>query len=352
MTLWEITLAAASLGDSIIAGKVLAFAQRTVAALMEPRRALWLRRGVMLLALLWVLTAMAQLIWALVPVGQTRALEGPVINPPAEFAALGVARTQVDIEVLRAWALFGEPGGAVLAEPEPAVSEARSVREGIERGARETRLELTLRGIIAFNDAGEGSAIIEHRSRQAIYSVDDELPVSGTVVLAKVMPDQVVLDNGGTYELLRLYPPSALDTQAVGAPQAVPVTRSQPAAAATVVDKRADAEAAALAAGYRDQLYADPQSLADLVRIAAVRADGALRGYRVTPGQNRVQFEQLGFRAGDLVLAVNGLSLSDPANTMRLYQAMRSATEASFDLLRGGESVALSVSLDAAPADQ
>ncbi|MDP4788925.1 MAG: hypothetical protein NWR64_02980, partial [Haliea sp.] len=146
--------------------------------------------------------------------------------------------------------------------------------------------------------------------------------------------------------------PSALDTQAVGAPQAVPVTRSQPAAAATVVDKRADAAAAALAAGYRDQLYADPQSLADLVRIAAVRADGALRGYRVTPGQNRVQFEQLGFRAGDLVLAVNGLSLSDPANTMRLYQAMRSATEASFDLLRGGESVALSVSLDAAPADQ
>ena len=88
------------------------------------------------------------------------------------------------------------------------------------------------------------------------------------------------------------------------------------------------------------------------MRISAVREEGVLRGYRVTPGQHREQFEQLGFRPGDLVVAVNGLSLSDPANTMRLYQAMRSASEVSFDLLRGAESVALSVRLDDASADR
>jgi general secretion pathway protein C len=240
----------------------------------------------------------------------------------------------------------------VVEEVAPLPSEARAAREGIERGARESRLELTLRGIIAFNAAGEGSAVIEYRGRQAIYSVDDELPVGGNVVLAKVMPEQVVLDNGGTYELLRLYPPNELDAQLTGRRAiAAGDTRRAPVAAA-VIDRRSDAESAALAAGYRDQLYEDPQSLADLVRISAVREEGALQGYRVTPGRDRAQFEQLGFRPGDLVLAVNGLSLSDPANTMRLYQAMRSASEVSFELLRAGEAVALSVSLDAASTDR
>jgi general secretion pathway protein C len=52
------------------------------------------------------------------------------------------------------------------------------------------------------------------------------------------------------------------------------------------------------------------------------------------------------------VVAVNGMPLSDPANTMRLYQAMRSASEASFELLRDGEAVAVSVSLGAAAGEQ
>jgi|TARA_R100000005_G_scaffold96691_1_gene86175 general secretion pathway protein C len=346
-------LAAGSLSHSSIAGKTVDGLLRLFSALSQPRNVLWLRRGVVWLACLWMLAAAVQLFWALFPVAPGTRLEGEVINPPAQAITAAGGRTQVDIEALRGWALFGDPGAA--SEVETAVasaSEVRSAREGIERGARDSRLELTLRGIIAFNAAGEGSAVIEHRGRQAIYSVDDELPVAGRVLLAKVMPDQVVLDNGGTYELLRLYPPSALDAQLTGAQSRVPRSAAPAASAATVIDRRTDAESAALAAAYRDQLYEDPQSLADLVRISAVREEGVLRGYRVTPGQHREQFKQLGFRPGDLVVAVNGLSLSDPANTMRLYQAMRSASEVSFDLLRGAESVALSVRLDDATTDR
>ena len=346
-------MAAGSLNQGSVAGKWVAGAQRLLAMLAEPRCVRWLRRCVLALAVCWLMAALAQLFWALFPAAPATALSGGFINPPAEAISAPGERTPVDIEALRGWALFGEPGaGSVVEEVAPLPSEARAAREGIERGARESRLELTLRGIIAFNAAGEGSAVIEYRGRQAIYSVDDELPVGGNVVLAKVMPEQVVLDNGGTYELLRLYPPNELDTQLTGRRAlAAGDTRTAPVAAA-VIDRRSDAESAALAAGYRDQLYEDPQSLADLVRISAVREEGALQGYRVTPGRDRAQFEQLGFRPGDLVLAVNGLSLSDPANTMRLYQAMRSASEVSFELLRAGEAVALSVSLDAASTDR
>jgi len=105
-------------------------------------------------------------------------------------------------------------------------------------------------------------------------------------------------------------------------------------------------ESAAVASTYRDRLYEDPESLADVVQVSAVRAGGALRGYRVMPGRASEAFEALGFRAGDVVTAVNGLSLAEPANTMRLYQAMRSASYATFDLERGGEYLTLEVALD------
>jgi len=103
-----------------------------------------------------------------------------------------------------------------------------------------------------------------------------------------------------------------------------------------------------LAAQYRERLYNDPQSLADVVRIAAVREGDQLVGYRVSPGSAGDDFATLGFEPGDIVTGVNGLSLADPANTVRLYQAMREAREAVVDLTRDGEALSLSVRLPAA----
>jgi general secretion pathway protein C len=299
----------------------------------------------------WALLALAQLLWALLPRAQPVALPGDIINPLPRGGAAGESRAEVDIEALRSWQLFGDPGAAP-AEAEAAALEAvaGSDRDGIEKDARETRLNLTLRGIIAYTADGLGSAIIEHQSRQGVYAVDDTLPVPGKVVLAKVMPGQVVLDNGGNYELLTLYKESELDGQLRRTAVAPAVTPS--AGAARQVDVRADPEATELAGEYRQQLYQNPQSLAELVRISPVREDGQLRGYRLAPGQDQAQFQRLGFRAGDLVVAVNGLSLSDPANTMRLYQAMRTATEVEFELQRDGQSLAVRVSLGDAAADQ
>jgi general secretion pathway protein C len=73
-----------------------------------------------------------------------------------------------------------------------------------------------------------------------------------------------------------------------------------------------------------------------------------LKGYRVDPGKSGAQFTQLGFKSGDVVTSVNGINLDNPANTMQLYQLMRSASEAVFDLERGAETVTLTVNLNGA----
>ena len=118
------------------------------------------------------------------------------------------------------------------------------------------------------------------------------------------------------------------------------------AAASPATENRADEETTRLAQSYRERLYQNPQSLAEVVNVSAVREGGALLGYRVSPGKDQEQFAQLGFKPGDLVTAVNGVSLDNPANTMVLYNSMRNAQEAVFDLQREDQQLTLSVNLD------
>jgi general secretion pathway protein C len=143
---------------------------------------------------------------------------------------------------------------------------------------------------------------------------------------------------------LTLFEETELDSQAAAPPPRAasrPVTRPAPG-----IDKRQDQEATALARSYRERLYQNPQSLAEVVSVAAVRQDGQLRGYRISPGKDVEQFARLGFKKGDLITGVNGIALNDPANTMKLYQAMRSADEAVFELERDDQQFTINVSLD------
>ncbi len=316
--------------------------------LSRPDRLRRVRQFVLALLCLWLVVSLAKLVWALLPAPPVSTADSaPVINPAVRSEA-SAGRPPVDIERLKGQHLFGDASAAGIVETLPVEeSPSASEREGIEDGARETRLQLTLRGVVAASEDGLGHAIIEHRNKQQVYAVDDELPVGDKVVLAKVMPRQVVLDNNGTYELLTLYDESDLDRQ-LGSRAPPPPTLSPTGRApgpAAVVDKRSDTEVTELASEYRDQLYRNPQTLAEVVRISAVREGGVLRGYRIAPGSDTAQFTRLGFQAGDIVTGINGISLDDPTQAMRVYQSMRTASEAVFEVQRAGQPVSLSISL-------
>ena len=323
--------------SSDVSARVSNALERVLHGLAQPTRVRRLRQILLALFALWAVLTLSRLIWALLPAADSSVAADTVVLNPLPSRAATASADSIDIDRLRAWHLFGEAG----AEAEVVVIEeaatAATVRDGIEKDARETRLDLKLRGIVASTEDGLGYAIIEHKSRQAVYAVEDKLPVSG----------QVVLDNGGTYELLVLFEESDLGTQLTSRPVPAVKRKTTPNPAVTErVDKRADAHATALAQSYRDRLYQNPQSLAEVVSVSAVREGGELLGYRISPGKDAGQFEQLGFKPGDLVTGINGITLNDPANTMRLYQAMRSASEAVFELERKNKKLSVSVSLD------
>lgn len=336
--------------SSSMAGRVVGVLTGMLQSMSQPENTRRIRQVLMILFALWAVLALARLVWALVPVNEAALDAAPKAINPITSNSVSSGSNAADITRMRGWHLFGKAGAqnkpVVVAEP---VQETDNTREGIEDGARETSLKVKLRGIVASSEDGLGHAIMEYQSKQAIYAVEDKLPMGGgKVFLAKVMPRQVVLDNRGTYELLKLFDdaPLAKSTRKPGKR----ATKPKAAASKEALEQRGGAEAAAVAKGLRESLYKNPQSLAKLVRVGAVRKDGALLGYRVTPGQQSEQFAALGFKSGDMVTAVNGIKLDNPANTMVLYNAMRAAQEVVFELERDGQPVNISVDLNAQAA--
>jgi general secretion pathway protein C len=319
-------------------------------SLADPQRARQVRLLVYGLAVLWLLFALARLVWALVPPAPGDPVAVTIVNPQT-VAADGLPRPVVNIDDLVSWNLFGTPD-MKLPAAETRVAESQPINrtgslDGIENGAQETRLSLRLQGVVTSPVQETARAIIEHKKAQEQYAVGDKLPVPGRVTLAKILSDRVVLSNGGKYELLLLFDEESL---AAGAMAPADVEDAEEEAkgkeASRAIDQRGNKTLTNMAESYRQRLYTNPQSLSDVVKISAVREGGRLQGYRVSAGRARDQFDSLGFKANDIVTAVNGIELDSPSKAMELYRVMRSAQEASFAVRRGEEELTLVVGLE------
>ena len=303
-----------------------------------------LQRALLLVFVLWATNSLVDVVVAFIPSNALPQSMPIAINP----APLASGQTR-DSEIIDVSSILGADifGPVAANEIQPVAEETAPMnpREGIENGARETRLALKLTGIVASTSDGLGSAMIEAKKKQELYSVGDALPATGKVTLAKILPKQVVIDNNGTYELITLFS----DNIIAGIVKTTPKPAQESAATQPAEDVSTGsvnvAQQQRLASRYRQQLYSDPQSLSGLVSISAVQGADGLKGYRVSPGRDAAQFTALGFKVGDIVTSVNGYALSDPTNTVRLYQLMRDATDATFDIERDGTPVSISVSL-------
>lgn len=309
----------------------------------DPARLQRLQTALIVVLVLWSLSSVSQLIWIPFRTNPIEVAPALALNPPKPTG--GKQTAVIDTSGVLGLGLFGGSPEAFADSDSATLTEAS--RDGIEQNAQETRLALTLTGIVASTEDGSGSAVIKSGAAEQVYAVGDALPASGQVVLAKVMPQQVVIDNNGTYELMKLYegPGIAIPTRTARAPRqdaAASLASSNPNEASPSATA---AEQTALASQYRRQLYDSPESLASVVSVSPVREGERVVGYRIAPGADRVAFDAFGFQTGDIVTAVNGLALSDASNTVKLYQTMKDATQASFDIERDGGNVTVNVDL-------
>ncbi len=210
------------------------------------------------------------------------------------------------------------------------------------REAPETKLRLTLRGVVATGDPALARAIISGPAgEEKYYALDDKLP--GGAVLKEIGADRVILQTrAGRMETLRL--PKKFGGSGRGSSSPVKVvTREGRASDRNRIVPRISA---AELRDYRDKMLTNPQELVGLIRTRPVKEGGQIKGFKLFPGRDRALFRRLGLRSGDVIVSVNGMELNDPASGLALLSQLSSATEVSVVLERRGRQQTVTLSLE------
>lgn len=263
---------------------------------------------------------------------------------PAESrqAAPKVASRDVPIDRITALNLFGKA---------PAGPRALTGREATEE-LRETRLSLTLAGVVVADDPAASIAFIAQRGRPAeSFGIGDRLP--GNAKLAEVYWDRVVLSRGGMRERLGFEETAGGEGGIVAnlgraptrqAPRAAPPngTRQQ-SAAATRPARSALAERRTALAAIRERLENNPEAALDGLGMdqEAMRAGG----YVVGALADHPELRGLGLARSDRILSVNGQPLGevdDPGQALERVLAQESAT---IEIQRGERRFAVTIAL-------
>lgn len=244
---------------------------------------------------------LAHLVWALVP--------APAWTPPPVFVDGAKSDSKaVDLDLIVGAALFGR-------------YEVPKTRAAIE-DAPDTRLNLKLIGILANTDTHGSRALIESSNgEEKPYAIDDD--IARGVTLQAIFPDRVILSRAGQLETLRLdkdKPSAAADSRYLPGPSGG--------------DNAVDV---AKLTQIRETLLADPSRAQEFIRVVPANVGGNQRGYRIYPGRDRSLFAAAGLRPGDLVTAVNGVELNDPARALQLLGELSQATSLNLSVERGGQ---------------
>ncbi len=156
-----------------------------------------------------------------------------------------------------------------------------------------------------------------------MYAVGDNVP--GGAQLHAVLTDHVLLDRNGHLESLAL--PRQISAE-------MPRRRSLYAApVAPVIDRM------------RELVSRDPGIIGDIMRPQPVFAGGRQQGFRVYPGRDAEAFLRLGLRPGDLVTAIDGTPLDDPARGEQILRTLGNSSEAHVTVMRNGQQQDLTLDL-------
>ncbi len=281
----------------------------------------WLPKVASLVLTVVLARLAAELVWALVP--QPAASEW---QPPPTTLAASAAKG-ADLNAIAAANLFGQY--------QPPHGDAIDIKH-----ARETTLNLTLLGVFAWNEK-LSRAIIEPQGGEAKpFAIGDTVVAGAT--LQQVLPDRAILSRNGRLEALKLKK-GAMDGGAES-----PDTDNSDLDNSSDEDQQdsGDDEPANSVSEVRNVLLSDPSRAAEFIRVMPLNAGNGLNGYRVYPGPDRTLFTGTGLRPGDVVTAVNGVQLNDPARAIQMLGDLAHTNNLSITVNRGGTNQNIQVNLN------
>ena len=195
--------------------------------------------------------------------------------------------------------------------------------------APETRLNLTLKGVLAAIPMQRASAIIAQgkSGKEDIYGVGDKIP--GGVLIKEIHPEYVVLDRNGQLETLKLQKISGVANIKSGNKPYLKSNKSPGAALKEI----------------RSSILKDPASFGDYALPVVVRENGKQIGYRLQPQKKGALLSELGVQSTDVITQINGIKLDKPQNGIMALRKLSTAKTLNIVVKRNGAEVPLNIRL-------
>jgi general secretion pathway protein C len=195
--------------------------------------------------------------------------------------------------------------------------------------APETRLNLTLKGVLAAIPMQRASAIIAQgkSGKEDIYGVGDKIP--GGVLIKEIHPEYVVLDRNGQLETLKLQKISGIANIKSGNKPYLKSNKSPGAALKEI----------------RSSILKDPTSFGDYALPVVVRENGKQIGYRLQPQKKGALLSELGVQSTDVITQINGIKLDKPQNGIMALRKLSTAKNLNIVVKRNGAEVPLNITL-------
>jgi len=261
--------------------------------------------------------------WVLVEITWMFFPRAEVVSLPAQHKAkpfVNQQEQQVHFNKLRSANIFGESEKAVVQSQEE---------------APETKLNLTLKGVLATVPMEMASAIIAQgkSGKEEIYGVGDKMP--GGVSIKEIYPDFVVLERNGSAEILKLQKDSGLegfeatDNGNITGSGVSSLNRSPGVALKNI----------------RSDIMKNPASFGDYALPVVVKENGKQVGYRLQPQKKGQMLSQLGINPGDVITEINGVKLDNQQNGISALRKLSTATNLNIVVKRNGAEVPLNISL-------
>ncbi len=267
---------------------------------------------------------------AFLTAGVVNDVAGDLLAPSRTVAAPPAPRTPL---VRRAWSdrapildrnLFGaQLAGEAPPEPEP------------EEKLEQTRLPLRLLGTAAAGDPELSSAAIEDKGskKHEVVRVGDRLEKHKQVRVVGIERRRVILENRGRREELALDEETTLSTtpRRTAARRTPPRTRTRP-------ESRMSDRLKALRERAEANTPEETRSAASLfseARILPKYEDGEMVGITLSAIKSGSMYERFGFKDGDVITELNGITIDNPSASARLLSELSQAD--SFEFTVNGE---------------
>ncbi len=288
---------------------------------------------VLILILAWIA---ARASWLFVA-GAPQATDQPEVALPAPAPVENQVRH--DPAQIAGWHLFGEASRVEQAVQVPV-------------NAPDTHLQLTLSGVLAFDDPKEARAIVaDARREEKGYSIGDPLP--GGAKLTEIHADRIILERGGRFETLRL-PKDESAGLGMSVAYSPPDNSDEPSDDSDNIDNmgnsgfdNGDADRSEALQQYRQEIARQPASFMNYVRATPARDGGRFIGFRLQPGRQPDVLDRLGLKPGDIVTSINGVQIDNPAKGMQAMRELSDGEDINVTLLRAGAEMSLNFQLPA-----